>query len=364
MAVVAEMRDRLLTVDQLAEKLGTTEPLSQVEFQTHLDPDGGGADSCASFTLEADWNENEPVGTDVVNATIRLSGEEYSLTKDALLEATSLIGLQKRYVEKTPAELIVPHMNYWFQHKGKELKALATDETVLALTKGSIVPFSNVSLLERAMESVRSRYGAEAEVLVDYKMRHDLRRTHFRLVVPEELRSIRPDDEWSAGIDVQNSLTGEVGTSLQGYLFRWWCTNGCTTNLAESPTWNRRTGGQGDDVYEWAEHAVEEILGHLDHEFAALEELSNTPIDGDVNDVLVDVFETYRIPLTAREDIIEEMVNSDDLTMYGVMQAVTQAANRDDISENQRQALFSAGGEIPHAFSQRCDQCHRLPVDR
>lgn len=364
MATVAEMRDKLLSVDQLAERLAATEPLSQIPFRTELDPDGGGENETAQFTIEDGWNAHEPGGTDPVEATIRIGAEEYGLTKDALLEATSLIGLTKKYVEDTPGPLIVPQLNYWYQHKGKDLKALATDDRVLALTKGSIVPFSNVSLLERAMDTIRGKYGADAEVLVDYKLRHDLRRTHFRLVVPEELRAIREDDEWSAGVDVQNSLTGEVGTSLQGYLFRWWCTNGCTTNLAESPTWNRRTGGQGDDVYEWAAHAVDEILGHLDHEWEALEELANTPIDGDVNDVLVDVFETYRIPLAAREDIIEEMVNSDDLTMYGVQAAVTQAANREDISENQRQTLFDAGGRITHAFTQRCSTCHRLPIDR
>jgi hypothetical protein len=106
----------------------------------------------------------------------------------------------------------------------------------------------------------------------------------------------------------------------------------------------------------------------MEHEFQAIEELANTPVpfgsDGspDVAAALADVFDTYRVPSEAREAIIENMVNSDDLTMYGVMQAVTQAANDADLPEKARLSLMEVGGDIPRATTQRCQTCRRLTV--
>ena len=66
------------------------------------------------------------------------------LTKDALLEATSLIGITKQYAMKSPAHLLQPHLNYWYKNEGgvqgQTLKALASPKTgmVHAFTKGTL----------------------------------------------------------------------------------------------------------------------------------------------------------------------------------------------------------------------------------
>jgi hypothetical protein len=86
-----------------------------------------------------------------------------------------------------------------------------------------INPFSNLRLLERALEGIEAHYGA-GEVLVDSKFAHSLRRTDIRLIVPENRRAMHrtgtDDDTWSAGIQLKNSLIGDVQTSIDGYLFR------------------------------------------------------------------------------------------------------------------------------------------------
>jgi hypothetical protein len=54
------------------------------------------------------------------------------------------------------------------------------------------------------------------------------------------------------------------------------------------------------------------------------------------------------------------MVNSDDLTMYGVQQAVTSVANRDDMPESARETLMEIGGDLPRAHAERCAACRRI----
>lgn len=361
--IFEQVRPKLLTVDQARERLSVTEPVGEVLF-----PTTGKSAEVAKFHLTAAWNTGlaNAAGTDVVGVTVTIGGQEYQLTRDAMLEATSYIGLTKAYVSKTPAQLIEPNVNWWYQNRPGELKALVSGDRVLAFTRPTIHPFSNLRLLDTALEGIAGVYGA-GEVLVDYKFQHDLRQTAVRLIVPAHVRRPREEQPWSAGVQFRNSLSGEKPLTLEGYLFCWWCTNGAVSTHAQSGAWNRRSGGQDDEsVTEWARHAVDEILGGLEHEFDALDELANTPIpfvteDGvpDAGAALVDVFEQYRVPLESREAIIEQMVNQDDMTMYGVMQAVTQAANG-DVRENVRQSLMEIGGDLPRANATRCATCRRI----
>lgn len=352
---VEKMKSKLLTLDKVRESLATTEPLAEEPFKLR--------DEGVKFSLEG-WSEamTSLESTDPVGAYVNVHGKDYQLTKEALLEATSFIGLKRAYVSRSPGSLIEPALNYWFSNMDRELKLLFNSDTsqVLAVTRSSTTPFSNLRILEETLAGIEAKYG-EGEVLADYKFHHDLRRTSIRLIVPEQMRAVRPDDEWSAGVQIQNSLTGGITTAIDGYLFRWWCTNGAITTHSGAGKYNRKIHGRDPaNVYEWAREAVDDILGGLEHEFEALEELANTPLDGSVADVLADVFEQYRVPVSTREAIINNMVNSDDLTMYGVMQAITLAANEDGLSEPIRNAILEIGGDIPRAYAERCENCHRI----
>lgn len=354
---VEQMRSKLMTLDQAREQLAATEPLSQISFSSD-------DASKVRFNLGPAWNVGlgDKQGTEVVDAHMRINGVDYVMSKDAILEATSAIGLTKQYVERTPGDLIVPHLMYWYRNMPGERKLLASDTTGLAITKGSINPFSNLRLLDNALEGIAATYG-QHDVLVDYKFTHSLRKTHMRLIVPEQvrqLRTAREDDNWSTGLQIKNSLVGETPLSINGYLFAWWCTNGATSTHASSGNYNRRQMGQGDEVYEWARASVDEILGGLESELDAVQGLANTPIEGEVNEVLANVFTEYRVPLAAREHIIAEMVESDDLTAYGLMNAVTSAANHTDMSDEARDTLMAIGGALPHTMQGRCDACSQF----
>ncbi len=363
---VAQMRPQLLSLDTVRERLAASEPLAAHHFQTGPN---------VRFAVAPGWQHgiDAKAGTDPVDAFIAprfgQDASEFQLTKDAFLEATSTIGLPKAYVTRSPAELIEPALNFWYRSgervgTTRDFQLLVSGGHGAAITRASINPFSNVRLLEQALAGIEARYGA-GEVLVDYKFQHSLKRTHLRLVVPEYQRRITgsgtDDDNWSVGLQLKNSLIGDEKTSIEGYLFRWWCTNGAIDTRNSSGVWTRRGAGREEDVYEWARATVDDVLGGLEPALDAVQALVDIPVQGEANEVLRDVFTHYRVPLPERTRIIERMVDSGGpLTMYSVMAAITEVANTADLDPAHVDNLLRMGGDLPHAATSRCGACRRL----
>lgn len=359
---IDEMRHNLLSLDTVREALATTEPLAEVGL-----PIGS-----THFVLNSGWHHGveNAEGTAPVEAYVSVGGAEYQLSKDALLQATSKVGLQSAYVKKTPARFIEDQLNYWYgEDRGlgdKELKLLVTANTGSAITAASLNSFSNLRLLEQALDGIEAKFG-RGEVLADSKFFHSLSRTHLRLIVPEHTFTIEnsgtPNDIWSMGINIQNSLTGDSSaqTSLDGYLFRWWCTNGAIDTHASSGKWSRKIGGQNaEDVYEWARAAVDDVLGGLEGAFGDIQAMTSVPVAGDVNQILSEIFTNYNIPARNQQAVIANMVEDDELTLYSLMQGITSVANADGIDPREQAKLMAVGGGLVHSATDRCESCHRL----
>jgi hypothetical protein len=365
-----EMRSRLLTLDDTRERLRATEPLTEVIFH----PGDG-----VNFRVEPGWNTEDTDNYAPVAAHVQISGgEEYQLSRLALLEAGALVGVPRHKQEEWPAAIMQTLLNWWFREKSdRDHKLLirggtdGNDSLALATCRATITPFSNLHLLEIALQSVDHQIGAGTEVLVDYKFSHSLEWTTMRLIVPELSRLITgtrdENDQWCGGIDVQNSLTGIYPTRLQGYAFRWWCTNGETTDLAQTAQFSRKGSYDAADVWAWARTSVDEILGGLNEVFDGVQRLTESPVNGDaasVTSVLNDLFARYNIPMRERQRVIAGLANlPGDITMYDLMQEVTRAANMEGLPIRAVRSLLALGGHMAEAGTERCNEehpCRRL----
>lgn len=359
---IEQMRSRLLTLDDARGRLEQTEHLGQYEFQT----DGSNS---VNFDFPDTWNVGLEHQDDlfVTQASVNLDGFTRHLTKEAALKAFAEAGWPKALAMKTPGKMAADHVNYWYNgHMDKGLKLLASDQAALGFTRDTIQPFSNIEILNRVLDAIQDRYSSN-DVLVDYKFHHDLKSTHMRLIVPSSVRHIASarceqatDDPWSVGIDIRNSVTGAESLELKGYLFAWWCTNGATSTHASSGKYRRKPTVDSTDAYDWARHVVDEVLGGLEGELDQVESLPNIPLDGELNATLAGVFDRFKVPQRAREDVIANLVESDDLTAYGLMNAITQAANDDEMSPAAVSALLTAGGNVAHVMGDRCPTCHKF----
>lgn len=349
------MKEKLLSIETVQERLAALEPSAAINFDES---------SKISFEVGEQFSEiaASTHATAPSDVRITVDGSEYSLSNEAFFQATSSVGLSQAYVRKTPANLIQDQMNYWFSTPHKEsLRPLVIESGNLlaGFSKPTIEPYSNVDLLASAVEGIESRYG-NVEILADYKMTNTLNSTDVRLILPTTALQVADtgmidipagkNDEWSLGLHLHNSLLGHSQTSVDAYLFRWWCTNGATTEVGIP--WSRRRGDVSE-VFDWARESVDSILGHAEDLFTALHALSQTNIDGNVTEILQGIFTEFKISARYRTEILEELLSYNPITMYHVMQAITRIAN---VPENHAVAdrLMRIGGAITqHTFDSK-----------
>lgn len=365
---VETMRPKLLELDHARSVLEDTEPVKAHPFTVG---------SAVKFRAESGWNHGvkAKTGTEAVAVFATLGrgrfAQEFALTKDCLQETCLMFGFPRAYTDSCPAELLVPTLNYWFREgllgqarKKTDFQFLVKNEVATAFTRQSLIPFSNLALIDEAVDAILGRYG-NVEILVDYKFHHTLRQTAIRLIVPDATRLMRdtgtPQDTWSLGVQIRNSLAGVTQTSIEGYLFRWKCTNGQIDARATSGTWTRRPTATEAEVYDWARHAVDDALGGLEDALDAVQALTGLHIDGSLADTLRDVFEHYRIPLNQRIKITQLLGEHDgEITMYVIMNAITQVANEQGLEATTVDNLMRVGGDMPYSADKRCGACRRM----
>lgn len=367
----ADMRSKLLTLDQARTVLARTEPMTPVPFTVG---------DAVRFRAEPGWNhgikahdDNAPVGV-YVSVGIGTWATEYKLTKATVEEVGLSFGMPRAYTQDCPAELLVPHLNYWMREglltlprKKKDYQFLISDGHAVAFSRQGIRPFSNLALLEQAVAGIGAHFDTD-DILVDYKMAHSLRHTSVRLVLPGEgftMPGTGPADEWSYGLNIKSSLLGLSQTTLEGYLFRWVCTNGQIDAHTRSGVFTRRKDATDDEVNAWARQAVDEVFADLTRRSAdQLAALTKITVEGNVSDTLRDIFEHYRIPIHHRSKIIKLIEEHDgEITMYVIMNAITQIANDSDLEASAVDSLMRVGGDLPYTARDRCgtdNPCGRL----
>lgn len=361
-------RDKLITLDQAREVLGRTEPLAYVNFETG---------DKVRFRIEDGWNEDVATlhGTEPVSAFVNLTegqndGREFQLTLDALQQAAGQFGMGKGLVERTPGHLTEDMLNYWFRtglDKSLQLMVMGNDQLGSAFTRDSVQPFSNLAILDKALEVIERRHPGVSVYVDRNKLTHSLRLTHLQLVLPDVARIIEGtnevDDRWWGGLQWTNSMTAEKQSAFEAFMFRQRCTNGYIDVLGDGGVWSRKSNGQEQEaVLAWAETAVDEALGHFDGIFDRVQSLVGMRIDpNNVSATANDMFEQYRIPTAARQRIINNLVENDQLTMYALTNAVTMAANGAVGTAEQQRLMRTGGDVIRHA--DRCDGCHRILPD-
>jgi len=354
MVSLTQMSSQLLTLEDVTLQLQKTEPLVTTRIDHNSD---------VKFQLDPDWAHGIDAldRTEQVGAVISVDGKEHAITKEAILAAGAPFGLTSSYMKKIPASYSSKLLNYHYgSGMGEEaFNVLAVDDVVSAFVKPTIIPFSNLQLLDSIVDSLREKRGSDLPIYADYKFANSLRKTNIRLIFPTEQRVMQatnmPDvaeneeDVWLAGLHLVNSLDGKGGqTALEGYLFRYWCTNGATTTIPDVVPWHRRQNGQNDEVYDWAREQVDLVLGGLEGAFDQVQSLTHLNITAaNTADILKQIFTDYKVPVSQRDDIRENLLGAEELTMYRIMNAITQAANLPDLADERRDWLMRIGGAIP-----------------
>ena len=367
----------MLTVEEAMARLSEAEPEDNLRFFV--------GDPGIDISYGKNWYENQ-VKTGPVPVWLTLpDGTRVQLTYQAALQLGSTCRVNQRFQEFIP-----PHqlegITRWALREGlgdkTELKLLLSgtpgedengDKVPLAVaqTRATVTPFSNGKLLEVALQAVRDKLGSEAadSAVVDYKLWSDLEHASFQLVLPA-VQSLMTgtgtdEDAWCYGLSVSNSPIGLKQTLVDGYLFRFVCTNGAM-DVRHSAGGFQRRGSTPDAAYKWAGETAVIILGGLESAFAQVQELARHPVDDNPSLVLAQLFREHSVPKDQQLRIAEALeAATGPQTAYDLMQAITRAANMDGLGWRPARALMSLGGHLAEHGGGMCDGslpegCRRL----
>lgn len=368
------------TTDETLELVTLSAYLNELEADDHLGSQVLSFDGSAGnavFSLPPGWNigldEKEP--DDVTQAGVNLNGSTYLMTKSAALAVSHAVGLPDGYVAKTPGALIQSHLNYWASHAPDVSFKFLTQvqdgvPVVRALARESLVPFSNVDLIQTVSTRLAAALGCGTDdLMVDFKSHHDLARTITRLVVPTEVmaksfevvrKGESAEDEWSPGVQIVNSITGAVPTQVSGYQFDWSDEAGILPHHSVAQ-WNRKSMGQEfSALAEFMEVGTDDIFASFDHEWDVLGGTVSEKIKPDnLSLVLADTFLTYNVPMKARTGVMESLLTNGDLSFYGLVNAVSEQANTPEMPTLTVSKIMGIAGALATDVSHRCDGCGR-----
>ncbi len=218
-----------------------------------------------------------------------------------------------------------------------------------------VKPISNLMLLEQMVKATTERFsGRETplDIWVDARMSHTLRQTSIRLILPQ-VHSAIGDDQWSLGLSLRNSLTGQSSTSIDGYLYHQAGRFGLIDATAKSAPITRRKDATDDEVHAWVADAVDEAFNGQDDTIGYLERAAEVELDR-LSIVLRDIFEHYRVSLQHRQRIIERVEEAQAVSMYTIINAVAETATDDGLEPSAVDHLMRIAGDLPYSTDERC----------
>lgn len=346
---IDQMKDRLLTESDLMSELSEFNGLA-AQLLTK--------DSKIGFSVDPEWilDEQTLAPSDPIKASMTIDGTEHVLSKEAFYHAAVNVGLPQATVKKIPARLTQSFLNEMYRHPEKECKVLALDSRIVGFAPAKMTPFSNTEIAETIIAKYRERAGQDAEVYADYKFHNSLTRTDVRLIFPDVARTMEgtdmedvpssAQDDWCAGIHLSNSLMGKSSTSVEAYLFRWWCTNGAINTISSLGKWDRRVKRTEDfSIFDWASDVTGEILDRTSEIFDHVQSLADLVVN-DPQSALAELFAQYNLPARQQTRIMESVIGLRSVTMYSLMQAITESANDPELDHSDVDRLLRIGGEI------------------
>lgn len=299
-----------------------------------------------------------------------VEGESVPLSDLAIKTFATTLEVPQNYLMKCPAHLQADNLNYW---KGrlserKRVRVVVGEDRVQALTSPNFLPVKNLPLLEALVE--RLGKGDPSKIKLD-AFEHDWLVTRIGLCHADASHEVKngifkdqnPEehvgDVVRAGVNMMNSLTNQLHTEVSPFVYRLFCANRMVTPLV---------GGSGDGFRydpkaegaptEWLATMIDEIGKQFDPLF---EHLDSAAVKDLPDPEMALTAQLGHVPGTLREAVLEAYKEEPTPTVWGVVNALTRAANGDEVDGRFRRRVQSHAGTL--AMNRSCEECGR-PLDQ
>lgn len=306
-----------------------------------------------------------------------IAGDPLELTKEGYLNACKVIGLGRKYVERTPVDLIMPHLNYWFGNMGGERKALILDRKVFAFMRPGTEVYSTKKLIESMVSSLEE--AGYTDIMFD-KIHHTINETQISVVLGDVWKDLDNGHRIYGGVQLQNSILGLKPMVLSSYVHQnVYDINGGMISVTTSGQWDRKLGTTAEDianfmekdiefnpddvysVYDWINQSTRDVKNRFNHEFKNVANLQQLGTGSHAGVFFNDIFKKYNVPVILRKAIHEEYADRDGSTIYDLWSAIVATTGRHEVRGNPEAArhMMLVAGEIA-AHPHSCNGCHRL----
>ncbi len=294
--------------------------------------------------------ENGPV-------SMAFSAQEYEMAAGGLEDIARIVGIPKAYAERCPWNLLETHLKYWYSGGAKaKVRLFVKDEKIVGAGASRADYFSNMEMLEHIEEGV-----GMPNILGYHQVCTGLDYSTAALVVDQKFEP-RAGDALYGGIRMQNSILGEHKIEITPYIFRQWCSNGAivSENIAQ---WSHKSD-DGTDLRSWILNNTQSAVNALDNEFSRIRKLSESKLEGPVDQTLASLFRKFGIPIRTQKQIIEAAEASNDgkgpETAYDLWNAITRTATHSDsLSRSAARTLMGIAGDVSQQYSV-CPRCHQI----
>lgn len=301
---------------------------------------------------------------------LELGGEDYPLNRDATYSAIArLPGGSETLAERWPLNIVVDALNFFFDNREGDFKMLVdASGQVRQFVKPSALLFNPVQVLD-AMADAMGRHGGKEHVVVK-DFTHSLEETRFSVIVPagmsERFIEARPGDTTVGGLFFKGSLLGRGNPELSIFTDRVVCSNGMVQRAGSTRfrAGNADEGAEGpmERMIEWLTSSCEHLTGSpMSEEFARIQHLTTHTVDDEhLPATLADLFARFTVPAQLQAMVHEALAEEADGTMYGIVQAITRAAQHGpNLTDAQRYTLMERAGEVALHSQHVCDSCQR-----
>jgi len=281
-------------------------------------------------------------------------GKGYDINSYAHGQLASKLGIPKVYYDKMAKVpgLRTMNVNAWFHEEPKKmLVRMLSGNTARAFLSDRFKPIDNKLVMGALLPAIKEFNGG-GEIQMNSSAITD-RRFYLQLLFPTLKEEVKPNDPVCAGITIVNSEVGCSSFDVKTFIQVLKCSNGM---VGESVFRRYHIGRRlGDDVMDYdfygsdtiqaeltslklrlrdtLKHALTEA--HFLEQVQKIRDADKTPIEGKVQDVVLNVTKKYDFSEKEGQLILDNIVKSGEPTKWGLSNGITALAH--EIEDYDRQ---------------------------
>jgi len=268
----------------------------------------------------------------MIRLTEEGNGQGLIMHRRAEVQLLERLGIPVRFFDRCPEKLKWMTANHFAQNGGYDKEVTIRtikDNEARAIVSDQYTAIDDVDIMPMVSDVV-SDLGGDVKI-ADFHPDY----THVRIVFPGTETETRPGDIIQTGIHLTNSEVGLRAVHLDAMVYRLICTNGMVRGESNGRTSIRHVGDR-DRLKDYIRRSIEDAKvnsAEMVKKFKASVEMKlNEP------EKFIEGFAAQqKLTQSQFKDILNTFNYYEDKTMYGVINAVTETAQKSETVEGRYQ---------------------------